>query len=123
MSISQSTNINNSYLYDWVIRHESHYPVVLGIIATSEDQARNLLRAELETQLTISPGISSADVSYIGPYTGFCGTKEAVEYYQKENLPFSSISREILENSLSGPPFRVTPIYIGTVVLFTALDG
>ena len=145
MSIQSNTNIINStpiQLYEWLINDEESYnPTTIGIIATSIEQARNLLLSELERQFPFANGIAVADINFTGPWTSkseafllinpffqnglthFPGTMDRLAVFNQEDLSYRSISRAILEASIATPPCRVVPINIGTTVLFSALDG
>ena len=73
MSIQPDTHIINSILiqlYEWIIIDvESYNPTTIGVIATSIEQARNLLLGELERQLPFANGIAVADINFTGPWT------------------------------------------------------
>jgi hypothetical protein len=127
MSIQSNTTIINSTpnrLYEWIITDpDSYNPTTIGVIATSIEQARNLLLGELERQLPLADGIAVADLNFTGPWTHFPGTMERLEIFNQEDLSYRSISRAVLEASIATPPCRVVPIEIGTTILFSALDG
>ena len=145
MSIQSNTTIINSTpirLYEWIITDpDSYNPTTIGVIATSIEQAHNLLLGELERQLPLADGIAIADINFTGPWTSksdafllinpffqnglthFPGTMDRLVIFNQEDLSYRSISRAVLEASIATPPCRVVSIEIGTTILFSALDG
>ena len=124
MSTQSDTHFNNLPIsvYEWIIDSlDTYNPTTYGIVATSVEQARNLLILELERQLPFD-GITLANLHFIGPYTNFVGSVDRLYSYNEDNIPYRSISRTNLEAALANPPYRVVPIVIGTTVLFSALD-
>ena len=113
MSIQPDTHIINSILiqlYEWIIIDvESYNPTTIGVIATSIEQARNLLLGELERQLPFANGIAVADINFTGPWTSNAlslinpffqnlfttvGTWKTVEQHYKDR-PTSSFQRRL----------------------------
>jgi hypothetical protein len=127
MSISSNTNnINSPFIqfYEWIIQdREAYNPTTIGVIATSLEQARNLLLDKLEKQQLLADGIAVADINFTGPYTYFPGSIDRLEMFNQDDISYRSISRAILEASIKCEPLQIVPINIGTTILFSAMDG
>jgi len=144
-----ATSVPQMALYEWVVRNpSSHNPITYGVVAYSAEEARSLIRKEYavqaemykvieqanqeESMLTsdeIFEGIVAADVHFVGPYTSFAYNREhaaqnasaITDGYTPRGV--DTISRRVMEESLSYEPCRVLPIGVGTTFLFSALDG
>jgi len=134
-------------LYEWTISiKDSYNPVTFGVIASSVDQARQLIIEQCSTThlqkeednddgdddgdddsedkpLVPTQGVACGDVNYVGPFTSFGYSVDRIQQMKNEGHMYQIISRETMSTNLKREPWRVVPIGIGTTFLFTALDG